>query len=151
MVGLPFCFSNAEYVFTLMNESHNNRLFLHLNLISHLKIKFCSRFLQFVKVFVLFNISVTELHRYGGGLMEGEGKDFSSPLDAKQGAVPSKSPADTIVASVASVPHSDGYHIGVPSQRLSNVAQRTGPRSHQKWKGPDKISLIYGDWIEDLE
>lgn len=95
----------------------------------------------------MFKICVTELHRYGGGLVEGEGKDYSSPLDAKQGLAPSKSPADTIVASV---PQSDGYHIGVPSQRLPNVVQRTGERP-QKWKGPDKISLIYGDWIDDLE
>lgn len=82
--------------------------------------------------------------------MEGEGKDFASPMDTKQGAVPSKSPGDVIVASVPA-PHSDGYHIGVPSQRLGTVSQRAGPRTQQKWKGPDKISLIYGDWIEDLE
>lgn len=87
-----------------------------------------------------------ELHRYGGGLMDNEGKDFSSPLDGKQGMVPSKSSADNLVASVS---HSDNYHIGGPSQRLTNVVQWTEQRP-QKWKGPDKISLIYGDWIEDL-
>ncbi|PSR93546.1 Zinc finger CCCH domain-containing protein [Actinidia chinensis var. chinensis] len=93
-----------------------------------------------------------ELHRYGGGLMEGEDRAASSASpDRKQGAVPSKIPADTVVASMTSVPHSDGYHIGVPSQRLSNVIQRTGQRPHQKWKGPDKISRIYGDWIDDAE
>ena len=84
--------------------------------------------------------------------MEGEDRAASSASpDRKQGAVPSKIPADTVVASMTSVPHSDGYHIGVPSQRLSNVIQRTGQRPHQKWKGPDKISRIYGDWIDDAE
>lgn len=94
----------------------------------------------------LCGFSFTELHRYGGGLMDNEGKDFSSPLDGKQGMVPSKSSADNLVASVS---HSDNYHIGGPSQRLANVVQWTEQRP-QKWKGPDKISLIYGDWIEDL-
>lgn len=83
--------------------------------------------------------------------MEGDARDSSmAPLDSKQG-VPSKSPADTLVASVASVPHSDVYHIGVPSQRSSIVIQRSGQRALQKWKGPDKISRIYGDWIDDIE
>ncbi|XP_011092340.1 zinc finger CCCH domain-containing protein 12 isoform X1 [Sesamum indicum] len=92
-----------------------------------------------------------ELHRYGGGPMDSEVKDSSTP-DAKQGVPPAKTSVDIIVASATSVPHSDGYHhIGVPSQRLSNVIQKTGQRSTQKWKGPDKISKIYGDWIDDLE
>ena len=94
----------------------------------------------------------TELHRYGGGLVDGETRDSSSaPPDSKQGGIPSKTPADTVVASVTSVPHSDLYHIGVPSQRSSIVIQRPGQRTHQKWKGPDKISRIYGDWIDDIE
>lgn len=81
--------------------------------------------------------------------MDSEVKD-SSTSDAKQGAVLAKTSVDTVVVSAASVPHSDGYHIGVPSQRLSNVTQKTGQRPTQKWKGPDKISKIYGDWIDDL-
>ncbi|KAB1215986.1 Zinc finger CCCH domain-containing protein 56 [Morella rubra] len=98
-----------------------------------------------------FAHGAAELHRYGGGLVEGDARDSSmAPLDSKQG-VPSKSPADTLVASVASVPHSDVYHIGVPSQRSSIVIQRSGQRALQKWKGPDKISRIYGDWIDDIE
>lgn len=79
--------------------------------------------------------------------MDSEVKDSSTP-DAKQGALPAKTSVDTVVPAV---PHSDGYHIGIPSQRLSNVIQKTGQRSTQKWKGPDKISKIYGDWIDDLE
>lgn len=71
--------------------------------------------------------------------MDSEVKDSSTP-DAK----PARTSVDAVVSSV---PHSDGYHIGVPSQRLSNLIQRTGA---QKWKGPDKISKIYGDWIDDL-
>lgn len=96
-----------------------------------------------------FAHGAAELHRYGGGLVEGDGKEFSSPSDMKQGTVPSKSLGDTLVASVPSVPYADGYHMGT-SQRVPNM-QRAGQGLHQKWKGPDKISLIYGDWIEDLE
>ncbi|XAR54531.1 hypothetical protein NMG60_11029698 [Bertholletia excelsa] len=99
-----------------------------------------------------FAHGVQELHRFGGGLVETEARDASSaPPEAKQGTGPAKAPADIVVASVPSVPHSEGYHIGVPSQRLSNVIPRTGQRPHQKWKGPDKISRIYGDWIDDME
>lgn len=85
--------------------------------------------------------------------METEVRDSSLvPTENKQqGGVPPKAPADTVVASVPSVPHSDVYHIGVPSQRSSIVSQRPGHRAHQKWKGPDKISRIYGDWIDDIE
>lgn len=92
-------------------------------------------------------ISETELHSYGGGPVETEARDSSAP-DPKQGVIPSKTSADSVVPSLTSVPHPDSYHIGVPSQRLSNVLQKTGPRIHQKWKGPDKISKIYGDWID---
>ncbi|KAI3449195.1 hypothetical protein Pfo_005860 [Paulownia fortunei] len=94
-----------------------------------------------------FAHGAAELHPYGGGPLDLEVKDFSTP-DNKQGAAPARTSVDTVVASVASVPHSDGFHIGVPSQRLSNVTQK---RPTQKWKGPDKISKIYGDWIDDLE
>ncbi|XP_050376325.1 zinc finger CCCH domain-containing protein 56 [Argentina anserina] len=97
-----------------------------------------------------FAHGVAELHRYGGGLVDGEIRDSSVPLDNKQGGVPSKTPADNVVVSVPIVPHSDLYH-GVPSQRSSIVSQRPGQRAHQKWKGPDKISRIYGDWIDDME
>ncbi|KAL8541184.1 hypothetical protein ACS0TY_002446 [Phlomoides rotata] len=61
--------------------------------------------------------------------------------DSTPDGKPAKTSVDTVVASV------DNYHGGVPPQRLSNV---TGHRPMQKWKGPDKISKIYGDWIDDL-
>lgn len=84
--------------------------------------------------------------------MESENNDSSAaPSDSKLVGVPSKTPVDTVVASVTSVPHADVYHMGVPSQRSSIVVQRPGQRSHEKWKGPDKISRIYGDWIDDIE
>ena len=85
--------------------------------------------------------------------MDAESKDSSAtPSDSKQeGGVPLKIPADTAAASVPSVPLSDVYHLGVPSQRTSIVLQRPGQRTLQKWKGPDKISRIYGDWIDDVE
>lgn len=100
-----------------------------------------------------FDILTTELHRYGGGPLEGENRDTASAVaaDTKQG-VPSKTHADNVVASATPVAHSDVYHIGVPSQRPSSIViQRPGQRTHQKWKGPDKISRIYGDWIDDIE
>lgn len=97
-------------------------------------------------------MNLTELHRYGGGLVDIDGRDASSaPIEDKQGGVASKMPADNVVVSLPSVPHSDLYHIGVPSQRSSIVIQRSGQRTLQKWKGPDKISRIYGDWIDDIE
>ncbi|RDX77253.1 Zinc finger CCCH domain-containing protein 56, partial [Mucuna pruriens] len=99
-----------------------------------------------------FAHGATELHRYGGGLMEGESRDAASAVatDTNKG-VPSKASADNVVAAVTPVTHSDVYHIGVPSQRPSIVIQRPGQRTHHKWKGPDKISRIYGDWIDDIE
>ncbi|KAF8380709.1 hypothetical protein HHK36_028199 [Tetracentron sinense] len=93
-----------------------------------------------------------ELHSFGGGLVEMEDRDSSSVHpDSKQGGVSSKTPVDTVVASTTSVPYSDVYHMGIPSQRSSVVTQRPGQRTLQKWKGPDKISRIYGDWIDDNE
>ena len=87
--------------------------------------------------------------------MESETRDTASAAapDTKQGGVPSKTPADNVVvASITPVSHPDVYHIGVASQRSSIVIQRpAGHRAHQKWKGPDKISRIYGDWIDDIE
>lgn len=89
----------------------------------------------------------TELHRYGGGLVEADGRDPSSAgADSKQTSGSSKAHAD-VVASNTLVAHPDVYHIGVPAQRTTVVSQRQG----QRWKGPDKISRIYGDWIDDIE
>ncbi|KAJ7011165.1 zinc finger CCCH domain-containing protein 12 [Populus alba] len=99
-----------------------------------------------------FAHGVGELHRYGGGLVEMDAKDSAFvPVESKQGGVPSKTPPETVVSSVTSVPNSDVYHLGVPSQKSSILIQRSGQRTHQKWKGPDKISRIYGDWIDDIE
>lgn len=97
-----------------------------------------------------FAHGAAELHQYGGGPSEMEARDYLSTPDSKQGGVPSKALADTVVTSVSSIPHSDVYHIGVP-QRSSSIIQRPGHRILQKWKGPNKISRIYGDWIDDIE
>lgn len=84
-----------------------------------------------------------------------EGRD--TPLvasDSKQAGASTRAPADTVVASMTSVPHADVYHMGVPSQRSTVVSQRQGVgqgQRLQKWKGPDKISRIYGDWIDESE
>ncbi|XP_077235306.1 zinc finger CCCH domain-containing protein 56-like [Tasmannia lanceolata] len=93
-----------------------------------------------------------ELHRYGGGLVDMDGRESSSaPPDSKQVGASSKVPIDTVVAASMSVPHTDVYHMGAPVQRSAGVSQRQGHRPLQKWKGPDKISRIYGDWIDDNE
>ncbi|KAF6140942.1 hypothetical protein GIB67_030153 [Kingdonia uniflora] len=93
-----------------------------------------------------------ELHRYGGGLVEMDGRDPSLTFqDSKQVGVASKAPNDTGLASSVSASHSDMFHMGVPSQRSAGVNQRPGERPLQKWKGPNKISRIYGDWIDDDE
>lgn len=91
-----------------------------------------------------------ELHRFGGTLPDSEGKGSSAPTEPKLSAVPSKHPSEAFAGSTNSLPHSDSIHIGVPSQRASNVIQRPGQRPNLKRKGPDKISKVYGDWIDDL-
>ncbi|XP_047976557.1 zinc finger CCCH domain-containing protein 56-like isoform X2 [Salvia hispanica] len=91
-----------------------------------------------------FAHGAAELHNHGG--LDSEVKDAST-----QGEVATKTSVDSVLASVTSVPYSNAYHLGVPAQRLPNVVQKTGGhRPTQKWKGPDKISKIYGDWIDDL-
>lgn len=102
-----------------------------------------------------FAHGLQELHKYGGGLMDMDGRDAClSPSDFKQGGTSLKT-TDTVVASNHSVPHTDIYHmgVGIPSQRPSGMTmtQRLNQRPLQKWKGPDKISRIYGDWIDDIE
>ncbi|KAE9607013.1 hypothetical protein Lal_00026365 [Lupinus albus] len=87
-----------------------------------------------------FAHGAAELSQHGG-FVEGESRDTAS----------AGTPADNVAASVIPVAHSDVYHIGVPSQRPSIAIQRPGQRAHKKWKGPDKISRIYGDWIDDIE
>ncbi|KAF8101714.1 hypothetical protein N665_0201s0038 [Sinapis alba] len=88
-----------------------------------------------------FAHGASELHRFGGGLVgEEEGKiRTSSALDTKKAGQ-----ADT-VTSLASP--------GVPSQRESNAVawKPNGVRVLRKWKGPDRISRVYGDWIDDIE
>ncbi|XP_042495922.1 zinc finger CCCH domain-containing protein 56-like [Macadamia integrifolia] len=96
-----------------------------------------------------FAHGLSELHRYGGGLVDTEGRDSTAPPDSKQVGLSSKIQTDTAVA--ASITHSDVYHMAVPSQRSLALSQRQGQRPLQKWKGPDKISRIYGDWIDDYE
>ncbi|KAJ6810382.1 zinc finger CCCH domain-containing protein 56-like [Iris pallida] len=91
-----------------------------------------------------FALGTTELYRYGGKLMGTDGRDTPSVApDAKQTASLVKALTD-VVASNASVPHSDIYHMGVPARRSTVISQRQGQRPLQKWKGPDKISRIYG-------
>ncbi|OIT37292.1 PREDICTED: zinc finger CCCH domain-containing protein 56-like [Nicotiana attenuata] len=100
-----------------------------------------------------FAHGAAELHKYGGGLMETEGKDpLSTPPDLRQGGGSLKTTESTVPSTI-SAPHTDVYHLGpgIQVQRSSGIVQRAGHRVIQKWKGPDKISKIYGDWIDDIE
>ncbi|CAA7026614.1 unnamed protein product [Microthlaspi erraticum] len=105
-----------------------------------------------------FAHGAAELHRFGGGLVEeGEGKDGVSPNpEVKQtvGASPRGQSSDTTTLPSPGVPHQAEavYSSGIALQRASSaVTQKPGIRTHQKWKGPAKISRIYGDWIDDVE
>lgn len=85
-------------------------------------------------------VNCAELHRFGGGLVEEEGKiGTSTTPDTMQ-----TGQGDTVTSLVSP---------GVPSQRISSaVTQKpNGVRTQRKWKGPDKISRVYGDWIDDIE
>uniref|UniRef100_N1R467 Zinc finger CCCH domain-containing protein 56 n=1 Tax=Aegilops tauschii TaxID=37682 RepID=N1R467_AEGTA len=97
--------------------------------------------------------SKAQLHKYGGGLVDIDGRDIASTPDSKQAAASSKLPVETAAASTAVPPHADVYHLGSQSQRSALASQRSGQlqRPIQKWKGPDKISRIYGDWIDETD
>ncbi|XP_073006712.1 zinc finger CCCH domain-containing protein 56-like [Typha latifolia] len=101
-----------------------------------------------------FAHGTAELLRYGGGTAIMEAGDASSTVpDLKQAVVSAKASTRNSIASVTSVPHTDVYHMGVPLQRSTIANQRQGQeqRPLHKWKGPDKISRIYGDWIDENE
>jgi hypothetical protein len=96
---------------------------------------------------------ISELHKYGGGLVDIDSRDAAATPDSKQAVVSAKAPAETAAASTTVLPHADVYHLGVQAQRSTIAGQRSGQvqRPIQKWKGPDKISRIYGDWIDETE
>ncbi|VAI75790.1 unnamed protein product [Triticum turgidum subsp. durum] len=100
-----------------------------------------------------FAHGAAELHKYGGGLVDIDGRDIASTPDSKQAAASSKLPVETPAASTAVPPHADVYHLGSQTQRSALASQRSGQlqRPIQKWKGPDKISRIYGDWIDETD
>uniref|UniRef100_A0A0D9X4M9 C3H1-type domain-containing protein n=1 Tax=Leersia perrieri TaxID=77586 RepID=A0A0D9X4M9_9ORYZ len=100
-----------------------------------------------------FAHGAAELHKYGGGLVDLDSRDAAPTPDSKQVAASGKAPAETAAASNAAPPHADVYHLGMQAQRSTIVGQRSGQlqRPIQKWKGPDKISRIYGDWIDETD
>ncbi|GAB2264932.1 hypothetical protein Dimus_000003 [Dionaea muscipula] len=110
-----------------------------------------------------FAHGLAELHKYGGGLMDVEGRESSSaPPESKPGGVAARTNDSAVTASVLSAPppRADFHHHhvgggGVPLQRPSGMNMIPSPglslRPIQKWKGPDKISRIYGDWIDNIE
>ncbi|PKA54357.1 Zinc finger CCCH domain-containing protein 56 [Apostasia shenzhenica] len=98
-----------------------------------------------------FAHGAAELHKYGGKLVEVDARDaLSAASDSRQAGATTKT-TDAAVASNNLAPHADVFHVGVPSQRSTIVNQRQVQRPVQKWKGPDRISRIYGDWIDDIE
>ncbi|GAB4826438.1 hypothetical protein Ancab_009303 [Ancistrocladus abbreviatus] len=99
-----------------------------------------------------FAHGLAELHKYGAGLIDTEGRDSLAPVESNQIVVAVKT-TDIVGASTLSAPRAEFHHVGlgVPSQRPPAVNQAAGQRHIQRWKGPDKISRIYGDWIDDIE
>ncbi|XP_010505048.1 PREDICTED: zinc finger CCCH domain-containing protein 28-like [Camelina sativa] len=87
-----------------------------------------------------FAHGASELHNFGGGLVEGEGKIGTSTTPATK----QTGQANTVAHLVSP---------GVLSQRASSAVMQkpNGVRTQRKWKGPDKISRVYGDWIDDIE
>ena len=85
--------------------------------------------------------------------MDIDGRNIASTPDSKQAGGSAKAPLESAAASTALPPHADVYHLGIQSQRSAIASQRSGQlqRPIQKWKGPDKISRIYGDWIDENE
>ncbi|KAK4418633.1 Zinc finger CCCH domain-containing protein 56 [Sesamum alatum] len=95
-----------------------------------------------------FAHGVAELRRYGGELLIPEAKD-SFACGTMGGAVPARASAGAMNAPTSSVPHS--YRVGAPPRRLSIMMKRPGETPTRRWKGPGKISKVYGDWVDDLE
>lgn len=83
--------------------------------------------------------------------MDTEGRDVLPAPDTQQAGSLAKATTGASLVLDVLVPLADTQHIGVPSQRFASVVQRQGQRSMEKWKGPNKISKIYGDWIDDFE
>ncbi|KAL2921455.1 Zinc finger CCCH domain-containing protein 12 [Bienertia sinuspersici] len=97
-----------------------------------------------------FAHGLAELNKYSAAA-EGEGRDSSMPTETKPSGMSTKTESST--SPNLSTPRQEYHHagLGIPSQRPSSVTQVVGTRPAQKWKGPDKISRIYGDWIDDIE
>ncbi|XP_074275367.1 zinc finger CCCH domain-containing protein 56 [Silene latifolia] len=85
-----------------------------------------------------------ELHNFTGGA-EGDGRESSMASETKPSGMATKTDA---TSAVSEFHHAGG---GIASQRPSIVIKVVGQRPLPKWKGPDKISRIYGDWIDDIE
>ncbi|GLJ43555.1 hypothetical protein SUGI_0906100 [Cryptomeria japonica] len=99
--------------------------------------------------------NIQELQKYGGGLLDSENGAISAGLrnDFKQIAPSMKPHTESAVGPQYSVFNTDNYTMGISNQRsIGNIqGQRQGQRDFPKWKGSDKISQIYGDWIDDNE
>ncbi|KNA14384.1 hypothetical protein SOVF_107930 [Spinacia oleracea] len=95
-----------------------------------------------------FAHGLAELHKFSG--LDGEGRDSPMPAETKPSGMTTKT--DTLTSpNLLTLPRQEYHHVGIPSQRSSSVPQAVGQRAAHKWKGPDKISRIYGDWIDDIE
>ncbi|KAK8919311.1 Zinc finger CCCH domain-containing protein 56 [Platanthera zijinensis] len=90
-----------------------------------------------------FAHGAAELHSHRGRFAKMETNDTSSTAPDASIKV-----ATAAISSITA----DPYHIGVPAQRSNTMINpRPIQRHTQKWKGPDKISRIYGDLIDDID
>eukprot|EP00252_Welwitschia_mirabilis_P005582 TRINITY_DN16048_c0_g1_i1.p1 TRINITY_DN16048_c0_g1~~TRINITY_DN16048_c0_g1_i1.p1 ORF type:complete len:463 (+),score=116.18 TRINITY_DN16048_c0_g1_i1:646-2034(+) len=100
-----------------------------------------------------FAHGLAELQKYGGVLSDADATDTSGNLrsDSKQNGAASKVNVDPGSGS-SSVTNAENSVVGSSTRSLGNLLnQRPGQRIMAKWKGPDRISRIYGDWIDDNE
>ncbi|GLJ29883.1 hypothetical protein SUGI_0590760 [Cryptomeria japonica] len=102
-----------------------------------------------------FAHGLAELQKFGGGIADADNGDASvGPRnDLKQTGTLTKSQMEAGSGQATSVYNTDNFVIGTSNQRSigSFLVQKQGQKILPKWKGPDKISKIYGDWIEDNE
>ena len=92
-----------------------------------------------------------KLQKYGGGFLDGENGDIPGGLrnDSKQSGTLPKAHVDAGAGPSSSVYITDNYAVNSNQRSMGNfMSQRQGQRVFPKWKGLDKISRIYGDWIE---
>eukprot|EP00252_Welwitschia_mirabilis_P020720 TRINITY_DN5130_c0_g1_i1.p1 TRINITY_DN5130_c0_g1~~TRINITY_DN5130_c0_g1_i1.p1 ORF type:complete len:367 (-),score=52.79 TRINITY_DN5130_c0_g1_i1:460-1560(-) len=101
-----------------------------------------------------FAHGLAELQKYGGSISDADVADIAGSLhnDSKQTGTPSKVHVEAGSAPASSSFNSENLVAASSTRSVGSLLnQRPGQRTVAKWKGPDKISRIYGDWIDDNE